>query len=196
MIIASTDPQVRRWTVEEYYRLWEAGFFRDERVELINGEILRMSPHNKPHSSAIGFLNNRLVRTFGETHLVRVQLPLSVGDLSEPEPDFSLVRPELIEGYQRHPTTADLVIEVSDSSLNYDRSRKTSLYASAQVKEYWVLNIPALRLEVYREPRQDAHAEFGWSYFVHLVLTREDTVTPVAVSGSLTVADLFDWPGR
>lgn len=196
MIIASTDPQVRRWTVEEYYRLWEAGFFRDERVELINGEILRMSPHNKPHSSAIGFLNNRLVRTFGETHLVRVQLPLSVGDLSEPEPDFSLVRPELIEGYQRHPTTADLVIEVSDSSLNYDRSRKTSLYASAQVKEYWVLNIPELRLEVYREPRQDAHAEFGWSYFVHLVLTREDTVTPVAVSGSLTVADLFDWPGR
>lgn len=195
MIIAGTEPQVRRWTVEEYYRLWEAGFFIDERVELINGEILRMSPHNKPHSSAMGFLNNRLVRAFGETHLVRVQLPLSVGHLSEPEPDFSLVRPELIDGYPRHPTTADLVVEVSDSSLSYDRGRKASLYASAQVTEYWVLNIPESRLEVYREPRQDPHAEFGWSYFAHLILTRGQTVTPVAVSGEITVDQLFDWPG-
>lgn len=82
---------------------------------------------------------------------------------------------------------------VAEGSRN--RGRKSSLYASARVAEYWVLNIPEVRLEVYREPRKDPHAEFGWSFFAHLVLTRGETVKPVAVSGEITVNQLFDWPG-
>lgn len=186
--------QLRRWSVDEYSRLAEAGFFRDGRVELIDGAILRMSPQNPPHSSAIAFMTNLLVRAYGDTHLVRVQLPLSIGERSEPEPDFSLVRPEEVRAAKRHPTTADLVIEVSDSTLAFDRQPKASLYASAQVVEYWVLNIPEIKLEVYTEPRPDPTAEFGWSYSVCRVLLIDDSVTPQALQGTLTLHQLFDWP--
>jgi Uma2 family endonuclease len=194
MTVALSSLELRRWTVEEYCQLGEQGFFRDERVELIDGAILRMSPHNPPHSLAVGFLNNLLVRAFGDTHIVRVQLPLSVGTHSEPEPDFSLVRPDVLRAAKRHPTSADLVIEVSDSSLSSDKGWKASLYASAQVVEYWVLNIPQTRLETYSQPHQDPEADFGWSYLVQRVYLMEQTVTPLALEGTLSIKDLFDWP--
>lgn len=194
MTLALSDLQLRRWTAEEYHQLSEKGFFRDERVELIDGAIIRMSPQNPPHSNAIAFLTNLLVGAFGKTHLVRVQLPLSIGTHSEPEPDFSLVRPEAIRAAQRHPTTADLVIEVADSSLAADRGWKSSLYASAQVVEYWVLNLPQSRLETYSQPHEDPHAEFGWSYLLQRVYFADETVSPQAVSGSVSVVQLFDWP--
>jgi Uma2 family endonuclease len=193
MHLTTSEPQSRRWTVEEYYRLWEGGFFQNERVELINGEILRLSPHNPPHSSAVAFLNNLLVRTFGNSHIVRVQLPLCVPGPSEPEPDFSLVRPEILRAAERHPTSADLVIEVSHTSLSYDR-RKAGLYASAQVAEYWIVNVAELQLEVYKEPRATPQAEFGWSYTLRRILLMEDTVSPSNIEGELAVSQLFDWP--
>lgn len=167
----------RRWTVDEYYRMVDCGLIgEDERVELIEGEVLRLSPQNVPHASVTAFLNNALVLRYGRTHLVRVQLPLQVSDHSEPEPDFSLVTKEAILGACRHPTSADLVVEVSDSSLEFDRLRKSRLYAQAGIPEYWVVNVREGSLEVYRRPQGPVYQE-------HQVLYPGDQVQPIAIAG-------------
>lgn len=175
----------RRWTVDDYYRMAECGLIgEDERVELIDGEVLRLSPQNVPHASVTAFLNNALVLRYGRTHIVRVQLPLQVGEHSEPEPDFSLVTKEAILTAQRHPTTADLVVEVSDSSLEFDRLRKSRLYAEAGVPEYWVVNLRENVLEVYRQPD-------GSIYTEHSVLRPGDIVQPQVIPGEGLPVDEF-----
>ena len=92
-----------------------------------------MSPANPPHASRIARLTTTLVRLFGDTHEIRVQLPLTLGLNSEPDPDFALVRLEVAHGAARHPDTADLVIEISNSSLSLERNEKASLYAKAGI---------------------------------------------------------------
>ena len=155
----------RSFTVTEYAKMGEAGVFRPgERVELIEGEIVPMSPHNVPHASRIARLNTLFVRTFGETHEVRVQLPLTLGEVSEPEPDFAMVTFADVEIAQRHPSRADLVVEIADSSLSFDRGEKASLYAKAGILEYWLLNLRHQRLEVRRQPHLDSEGAFQWNY--------------------------------
>ncbi|MCE7875104.1 Uma2 family endonuclease, partial [bacterium CPR1] len=114
--------RTRPITVEEFNMMAEKGILApDERVELIEGTILLRTLPDKPHSDAISWANNLLVELFGKTHLVRVQLPLDFSPYSEPEPDFALVPKESLAGVRRHPTSADLVLEVAQTSLAYDR---------------------------------------------------------------------------
>jgi Uma2 family endonuclease len=147
------EPTVRRWTVDEYYRLAEMGFIApDERVELIEGEIIQMSPLNPPHAFGSGKVQSFLLRVFGEDWVVRVGLPLRLQEDSEPEPDFAVVRGRLEDFLTGHPTTAELVVEVSDSSLSFDLGQKAALYAGAGIPDYWVLNLPGRALVVHRDP--------------------------------------------
>jgi len=134
----------------EYERMIDAGLFRDERVELIRGVIVQMSPQNAPHSAAIQMLNRLLTPALVGRADVRIQLPLATGADSLPEPDLALVPP----GYyaQAHPSEAYLVIEVADSSLEVDRHEKGHLYAEAGVPEYWVVNLRDRVIEVHTEP--------------------------------------------
>lgn len=124
-----------------------------------------------------------LVRAYGDTHLVRVGLPIQVGEYSEPEPDFALVRPGSQSAARRHEMVPDLVIEVSWSSLAYDRLRKTSLYAKAGIPEYWIVNLVDRCLEVHLQPQADATAPFGSSYAVRRVLEPGDEIQPGFVPG-------------
>jgi len=155
----------------------------DERVELIDGEVVPLSAHDKIHSDSVALANNLLVRLYGETHLVRVGLPVQVGEFSEPEPDFSLVRPEHLAEAARHPTEPDLVIEISFTSLAYDRMKKTSLYASAGIPEYWIVNLSERCLERHTEPGPDKTAPFGHSYAVRKVFGEQDEIKPTQVPG-------------
>ncbi len=174
----------RRFTVEEYNRMAEVGVLgHQERVELVDGEILLLSSHDKPHSDSVAVATNLLVASYGSTHLVRVGLPIQVGEHSEPEPDFALVRPEVQRQARRHPTSADLVIEVSFTSLRYDRLKKTYLYALAGIPEYWIVNLVDRCLEVHRRPMEDSSAPFGASYAVRRVLGQEEEVKPLSVPG-------------
>ena len=167
----------RKFNVDEYVRMGEAGVFRpDERVELIEGEIVPMSPHNRRHALRIAKLNSLLVRAFADSHDIRVQLPLTLGTHSEPEPDFALVPLEQAEEGERHPSGADLVIEVSDSSLPLDRNEKASLYARAGIAEYWLLNLRSRRLEVRLLPGPSNEAPFGWDYTQVTLLAAGQTV--------------------
>jgi Uma2 family endonuclease len=128
----------------------EAGLFRDERIELIGGVIVEMSPQNVPHAAAIQILTRLLVPPLVGRADVRVQLPFAVGDDSLPEPDLAIVKPELRAS--AHPDKAFLLIEVADTSLQFDRHDKADLYARAGIAEYWIVNLSDGVIERHSEP--------------------------------------------
>jgi Uma2 family endonuclease len=141
----------------EFERLVEAGAFEDERVELLEGAIVEMSPHGPPHASAISRLSKLLFRSVGDRAEVRVQLSFAASDLSEPEPDFAIVP----SGSYRHahPEVALLLVEVSTSSLRKDRKLKASIYARANVPEYWIVNVADECVERYTAPRSGEYSQ-------------------------------------
>lgn len=181
----------RKFTVEEYARMGEAGVFApDERVELIEGEIIPVPPQNPPHASRISRLTTLFVRHFGDTHEIRVQLPLTLNPYSEPEPDFALVA--LDRPAARHPDGADLVLEIADSSLPFDRNEKASLYAKSGIADYWILSLKKQRLEVRRDPVENPETAYGWGYQSLTVLGPDAGVSPLfAPEATFQVAALL-----
>ncbi len=170
-----TDGRAHRWTLEEYERLAEhGGFHPDLRVELLDGEVVdKMSPQGTPHATAVRAVETTLREAFGPEADVRTQLPFTLADGSEPEPDVAVV-PGTFRDYRRaHPREALLVVEVADSTLALDRTRKQALYAKAGVPEYWIVNVPDACLEVYRGPS-------GEAYRTKQTLGPEATVAPLA----------------
>jgi Uma2 family endonuclease len=135
----------------EYHQLIDLGVFGEERIELVNGLLVPMNPPKPPHSNAVDMLNLILVRALGDQARIRVQNPFAAGDISEPQPDV-LVAPLADYGLD-HPAESHLVIEVAESSLRYDRGIKLRLYAEQGVPEYWIVDVVARRIEVYREPQ-------------------------------------------
>ncbi len=182
--MATTDPQVKHWTRDDYYRMAEAGLFRGQRVELIEGEILTMSPMNPAHAAALQLVAKALERAFGAGHCVRVQLPLHVDDTSEPEPDLAVV-PGTPRDYDSHPRTALLVVEISDTTLGFDRGRKRELYAHAGIQEYWIVNLLDYRVEVHRFPE-------GGDYKYTTTVDSSGTLTTLAAAQiPIPVAELL-----
>ena len=178
------EPQTKRWTREDFYVLAEQGFFRGKRAQLIDGEIIEMSPQGHPHSAAITYFNHWAVGAFGKDHLVRVQMPLNATAYSDPEPDVSIV-PGPLKAYRDHPETAVLIIEVSDSSLKLDR-RKAKVYAEAGVLDYWIVNLQESQIEVHRKPVN------GERYEDVQIIKPGKTISPLArPQATLDVADLF-----
>jgi Uma2 family endonuclease len=187
------EPTVRRWTREEYYLMGEAGIFQEERVELIDGEIIQMAPQKDTHALAVGLCNEAVRQAFGSGYWVRVQLPLSLGPGSEPEPDISVVR-GTVRDYsgKGHPTSALLVIEVSDTTLLYDRSRKQALYAAWEIADYWIVNLQQPSVEVYRQPIIDGADWRRSTYQDKTVLHKNDAIAPLAMpQQQIAVADLL-----
>lgn len=188
-----THVRPRKWTKDEYYRLAELGMFQHERVELIEGDIISMTPQDKHHADSITHANRVLTDVIPRTHYVRVQLPLDVGTESDPEPDFSISSVEDVDGRTtRHPTRAELVIEVAWSSLAYDRDEKASLYARAGVKEYWIVNLADRRLEIHRDPAVLKSGVLGGEYRTRTIVLEDETCTPLHFPEvQIRVGDLF-----
>jgi Uma2 family endonuclease len=184
MAIATID--TRRWTREEYERLVEQGFFHpEERLELVEGIIYEMTPQSSFHATGIRAAARALESIFTEGYDVRSQLPLALGDDSEPEPDVAVVPGALQDYSHSHPTSAVLIVEIADSSLLHDRKRKTRLYARAGIPEYWIDNLVDWCLEVYRDPRDGA-------YTSRTILREGDSVSPLSrPEASIPVASLF-----
>jgi Uma2 family endonuclease len=184
-------PKSRRWTVEEYHQMEDLGFFRDGRVELIDGEILERPVPNSPHVIAMHLTEKIVEAAFGVGFWVRTQSPLDLGSASEPQPDLAVV-PGKPRDYPVHPTTALLVVEISDPSLAYDRKEKASLYALAGIADYWIVNVVNGQLEVYRDPIPDTSQEFGFGYSSRAILHRSDAIAPLAAPYTpVAVADLL-----
>lgn len=169
----------------------EAGVLTPEdRVELIGGEILTVTPQKSTHATAVSLANETVRRIFGPDSHVRVQLPLAIGDDSEPEPDVAVVPGSIRDYRDTHPECALLVVEVADTTLAFDRDVKGSLYARAAVPEYWIVNLVESIVEVYRLPVPNARARFGWVYAESKRLTRDDSIQ-VQPEVRVLVADLL-----
>lgn len=187
-----TGTRPRRWTRKEYYRAAECGVFKPgERLELLDGEILqKMGPQRPPHATGVALTANALDKAFGPDYYVRQQLPLVLNDESEPEPDLVTVPGTPLDYAAHHPRAADarLVVEVSDTTLRFDRKNKLQAYARSGIPEYWIENLPARQLEVYRDPS-------GLRYQSVTFYNEQETVTPLAAPhGSVRVADLLPPP--
>jgi Uma2 family endonuclease len=177
MIALSTDAseKIRKLRREEYDRLVELGVFSDERIELLEGALIEMSPQCPKHSGTVRRLTALLVPLFESTGRaqVRVQLPFAATDDSEPEPDVAVVPNG--DDMHEHPARAHLLIEVSESTLAKDR-RKASLYAKAGVREYWIVNLDANLIEVHSDIAAGAYTR----------------VTPYRFGETVTLIDFND----
>lgn len=165
----------------------EAGILTEkDRVELINGEILEMSPIGNEHSACVKRLNALFNKLLGEKVIVSVQDPVQMGDLSEPEPDIAILKP--VEDFYaaRRPTPADtlLIIEVADTSLDYDREIKLPLYAESGVPEYWLVNLGNREIEAHRSPAGDI-------YKIREIARSGDLLTFHGLGLSVAIKDLF-----
>jgi Uma2 family endonuclease len=160
--MATVNPVKHLTNLDEWRRLGEANIFPPEsRLELINGEILDMAPIGFNHAGHINRLVKLLTRLIPDEVIPSVQNPLQLGDFSEPEPDFMLLKPNDDFYSSRHPIANDvlLLIEVADSSLAFDQNHKLRLYALHGIPEYWLLNLNDSCLEVYRKPNGEVYAE-------------------------------------
>ena len=185
------EPRVRLWTRGEFYRMAELGLFDGQRADLIEGEVMVLSPQNWPHASAVDRVAEALRLALPAGLWVRAQLPLNLGTSSDPESDVSVV-PGRRSDYTDHPTTAVLIVEVSDSSLDYDRTRKASLYSRAGIADYWIVNLVGHQVEVYRDPAPDSTQPYGHGYASATTRLPPAVVSPLAAPGvSLPVADLL-----
>ncbi|MEQ1531062.1 MAG: Uma2 family endonuclease [Methylococcales bacterium] len=160
--MASANPNKHLTNLDEWRRLGEANIFPpNARIELIDGEILDMAPIGPNHAGHLNRITNLLSVLITGKAIVSVQNPLQLGDLSEPEPDFVLLKPKSDFYSSRHPVAGDvlLLIEIADSSLAFDQNQKLRLYALHGIPEYWLLNLNDSTLEVYRQANGEVYAE-------------------------------------
>jgi len=145
--------QVHLWSRAEYEHIVEVGGFHPAaRLELLDGEIIDMSPQKSTRASACDLVEAALRACVFDDAYVRTQKPLAIDEVSEPEPDVAVVPGNARDYVEHHPTTALLIVEVADSSLDYDRHRKSRVYARNAIPEYWIVNLRDRVLEVHREP--------------------------------------------
>lgn len=188
------NPRRRPFTAAEFWKMYELGFFNGQRVELIGGEIVAMAAQSNLHAVGIDLIRCALEAAFGTGFWVRAQNSLDLSPLSVPDPDIAVVigSPLQFRGQRANPTSALLIVEVSETTLWEDRGRKASLYAAAGIPDYWILNIADSVLEVRRDPRADATQEFGFGYATLTTLTADDFATPLAApTARIAVADVL-----
>jgi len=150
----------RLFTVDDCYKMVDAGILRhDERVELIRGEIVKMSPIGTLHAAAVDRANRAFARLAGDNAIIRVQSTTVLDEFCAPEPDIALLRPRDDFYVHEHPAGPDilLIVEVADSSLEYDTSVKVEIYAILGVLEYWVADLRNNRLLAYSDPAADSY---------------------------------------
>lgn len=178
-------PRPHRWTPKDVRVMSDIGLFCDERVELIDGEILDMSPINWPHVVAVNRLHEVLAFLMNERFWLNMQHPAALAD-GLPQPDAA-VYPGRMADYSDHPTNPVLLVEVADSSLRFDLNRKATVYARAAVPEYWVLDLENRLLHVFRDPDPDKAI-----YKSVQKLTPTDRVAPLfAPAASILAADVL-----
>ncbi len=151
---------LRLWTVEDYHRMADTGILDDsERVELLEGKIIRMSAKGTAHRSAVGRTYKLLEKRLGNQAWISIQDPVKLNERSEPEPDVAIVQIDSLDYADHHPTPSEvyLIIEVADSSLKFDCETKGKAYAQAAITDYWVLDIVKRQLYVFRQPNEEGY---------------------------------------
>jgi len=175
--IEPAAPHRLKFSVDDYYQMAEAGILsEDSRVELIDGDIIVMSPVGSPHAGVLKCLNRLFNQRIGDRALLGIQDPIQLGDHDEPEPDLTLLRPREDDYKSSHPGPNDvlLIIEVMDSSARYDRTIKLGLYARFGLPEVWLIDLNQGHVEIYRKPDQGRYTEI-------LIRKAGETIAPLAL---------------
>ena len=182
--------RVHLWTRDEYYKMAEIGFFDGKRVELIEGEVFEMTPMKSPHATAVRLVIDVLKTVFTGDYVIDSQLPMSFSSINEPEPDVAVIVGKIRDFADVHPKTAALIVEVSDTTLRYDQTKKATLYAKNKIEEYWILNLKNRCLEVYRRPISDK--TLGFIYAEMQIITENEAIAPLAAPGNeIKIADML-----
>ncbi len=175
----ASEPTTRRFTVEEYHRMAEVGILGvDDRVELLDGEIVQMSPIGSRHAASVARLTRKLGDAARDRAIVWVQNPIRLTERSEPQPDVCLLQPRTDFYAEAHPSPGDvlLVVEVADTSVAFDRDVKLPLYARSGVPEVWIVDLAARRIHVHRDPLEDGYGTIA-------VLEPDSELSAVAFPG-------------
>jgi Uma2 family endonuclease len=189
--VPTGPPRNLLWTVDQFHYLGDLGMFEGRRAMLIDGVIVEEGPMNPPHRIALELSAEAIRAAFGSGWRVCVQMPLVLGQTTDPEPDIAVVAGSP-RGSTAHPTTAALIVEVSDTSLRYDATVKLGVYAAGGIADYWVLDVSGRQLLVFRDPKPDPASPHGHTYATQLTLGPNDMVAPVAAPGAtVSVADLL-----
>ena len=187
-----SGPPVRaRLTTDQFHDICDAGVFEGRNVLLVDGEILEMPAPNPDHNSGLELTRRALDRGFGPAYWVRHEMALDLSLDTDPVPDLAVI-PGDPRTVRDQPGSALLVVEVSDSTLAYDRGEKSNLYAEGGVADYWVLDLTGRQLLVYRDPQPDPAAPRGFAYRTRLTVGPADSVSPLAAPHAVVpVADLL-----
>jgi Uma2 family endonuclease len=173
----------KRFTVTEFQRMVETGILEEgSPYELLNGEIIHMATIGSKHAAKVNRISAHLHQTVEKTYIVRIQNPIELGAFSQPEPDIAILRWQDDFYESGHPTAQDiyLLIEVSDTTLDYDRTTKLPIYAESGIAEYWIVNLPDNQIEVYRNPS-------GKVYQSIQTFTKDQTLT-IELLPEITIA--------
>ena len=177
------------WTVAEFERLFDAGFFApDARLELIDGEVWEKMTQNEPHAVTLSLTEFALSGIFANCY-VRTQQPMVLSETSKPEPDLAVVTGTPRDYLASHPTTAELVVEISDATLRADQTTKAALYARAQIAEYWIVNLVDRTLEVRRQPSPMEGELLGHGYRSTQILLPGESIAPLGAPASVIGVD-------
>jgi Uma2 family endonuclease len=187
-VLATADPMIplaieplctnilKSWTVKDYHRMSELGILDPtERTELIAGQIILMVAKGTPHVITLQLFSSELLSQLGTSALIRTQDPIHLDDSSEPEPDLVIVQGKILDYVDRHPQPSDiqLIVEVADSTINYDCQVKDKTYAKAGIPDYWVIDLKNRQFHIFRDPQPNGYAS-------HLILAESQTVSPLA----------------
>jgi Uma2 family endonuclease len=190
---SSAEPPIgtRRFKRVEYERLAELQFFgADERLELLDGLLVVREPQGSRHATAVRLAAAALRTAFGAGWIIEAQLPIALDEVSEPEPDVSVVRGRARDYRDAHPARPVLVVEVADASPEPRRTFKLALYARAGIADCWVVNLVDRVVEVYRDPI--CESPHGWRYATVMIARPPDAVRPLAAPDArVAVADLL-----
>jgi Uma2 family endonuclease len=185
-------PSPHRWTCAEFHQMGDMGWFEGKRVMLINGEILEMAGPNPPHATANALADYEMKRVFALGFVVRVQMPLVLGLSMDPLPDIAVVTGNVRTYSAAHPTTAVLVMEISDSSLTFDTTEKASIYAAGGITDYWVVDLIHRQVIIFRDPRPDPTQPYGYGYASKTTFAPGVSIAPLAApQENVAVADLL-----
>jgi Uma2 family endonuclease len=182
------NTQIRPLTNAEYYQMMETGIIREgERVELISGQIFTMAAKGTRHTVSTTRLLKKLLSLIEERAIVRCQEPITLPNNSEPEPDIVIARLRSDDYIDSHPSSADiiLVIEVADSTIQFDRETKAPIYAAAGISEYWIFNLIDERLEIYRQPEGSIYTS------IQIITPPQSVNLPQFLEIALGIGDFF-----
>ncbi|MEO2090461.1 MAG: Uma2 family endonuclease [Gemmataceae bacterium] len=180
-----------RWTVQLFHRLGDLGVFEGRRASLWDGQIVEEGPMNPPHRIALELTDGAMRAAFGAGWRVCVQMPLILSPTDAPQPDVAVVKGSPRDSAV-HPTSAELVIEIADSSLSQDLTEKAEKYATAGIADYWVLDVDGRQLFVFRDPVPLPAGLGATAYATRFTRGPADAVAPLALpSASIAVADLL-----